>query len=177
MKKRTDKQSGFTLIELVIAFGVSAIIIAAASFSIFHLMNMTTRNTNYMTAVRNAQNAGYWITRDTEMAYGTILPDGNPGIFTNLSEESGFPLELRRIDSDNLEGPTVLTIYTLVDGTLWREYDGQSSIVAQHINANDTNVIYENGILEFTVVTKVTTKNITGTEKRTYQALPRSGLD
>ena len=64
--KRAEK--GFTLLELVVAAAIIALASGAAGIATFQVFKGTERNNNYMTAVRQVQNAGYWISRDAQMA-------------------------------------------------------------------------------------------------------------
>ena len=61
-------EKGFTLIELVVAITIMAIVSGAAAMAIFQVCHGTERNNNHMTAVRQVHNAGYWISRDALMA-------------------------------------------------------------------------------------------------------------
>ncbi len=76
--KRAEK--GFTNIELIVAITIMALVGIAAAAAIFQIFQGNERNNNYMTAVRQVQNAGYWISRDTQMAQSVTadnltLPD------------------------------------------------------------------------------------------------------
>ncbi len=176
---------GLTLIELVMALGAGAIVVVAASYGIAQLFNTNTRNANYMSALRNAQNAGYWVTRDSEMAYRGQLPDASPGVAI-AATSTGFPLVLRKMDSDNLSAPPVSVTYRLVNGVLWRDFDGATTLVAEHIYSDslhpsdsaNTRVSYDSleGKLTFTVTSRVRVRGISGTETRVYEVSPRPGL-
>ncbi len=176
---------GLTLIELVMALGAGAIVVVAASYGIAQLFNTNTRNANYMTALRNAQNAGYWVTRDGEMAYRGQLPDSSQGVAA-AATSTGFPLVLKKMDSDNLSAPPVSVTYRLVNGVLWRDFDGASTLVAEHIYSDslqpsdpaNTRVTYDpvEGKLTLTVTSRLKARGITGTETREYEVSPRPGL-
>ena len=76
--KRAEK--GFTLLELVVAAAIITLASGAAGIATFQVFKGTERNNNYMTVVRQVQNAGYWISRDTQMAQSVTadnltLPD------------------------------------------------------------------------------------------------------
>ena len=77
--KRGEK--GFTLIELIIATTIIVLVAGAAGMAIFQVLPGTERNNNYMTAVRQVQNAGYWISRDTQMAESVITENLTPPAF------------------------------------------------------------------------------------------------
>lgn len=70
--KRNEK--GFTLLELVVAITIIALTSTAAAMAIFQIYKVTERNNDNINAVRQVQNAGYWISRDAQMAQ-TISAD------------------------------------------------------------------------------------------------------
>ena len=61
-------EKGFTLVELLVATTIIVLASGAAGAATFQVFKGTERNNNYMTAVRQVQNAGYWISRDAQMA-------------------------------------------------------------------------------------------------------------
>ncbi len=164
--KRGD-QRGFTLIELVMAMGVAAIIMVAASYSILQVLNMNTRNTNYMTAVRHAQTAGYWVTRDVEMASAD-----------NVSVPSATPLALGRRSDPSTWHTTSHSLDTGT-GTLWRTEDGQTTRIVDHVSGSFTRIPGSGNptmTVRLDVTATVTSRGITGRETRTYEANPRPRL-
>ena len=64
--KSSDK--GFTLIEVLISITIMALASGAAGAAIFQILRNTERNSDHMNAVRQVENAGYWISRDAEMS-------------------------------------------------------------------------------------------------------------
>ncbi len=73
-------EKGFTLIELLIAITIMVLASGAAGAAIFQILRNIERNNDRITVVRQLQNAGYWISRDTQMAQSVItdnltLPD------------------------------------------------------------------------------------------------------
>ena len=65
---RTFKQSGYTLVETVIAAGVAAMIVGVLGSAIFLFMRVTEEGNDEFRALHDVQNAGYWLTRDGERA-------------------------------------------------------------------------------------------------------------
>lgn len=74
--KRNER--GFTLIELTIVIAIIALIAGGATMSIIQVVKGNERSNNHMTAVRQVQNAGFWISRDTQMAQ-VITTDDDTG--------------------------------------------------------------------------------------------------
>jgi prepilin-type N-terminal cleavage/methylation domain-containing protein len=74
--KRNEK--GFTLIELIVTISIVALIAGGATMSIFQVVKGSERSNNHETAVRQVQNAGYWISHDTQMAQ-YVDTDDNTG--------------------------------------------------------------------------------------------------
>jgi len=68
-------EKGFTLIELLIAITIIVVASGAAGAAIFQILRNTERNNDYMTAVRQVENAGYWISRDAQMALSVTTTD------------------------------------------------------------------------------------------------------
>ena len=61
-------EKGYTLIELIIAITIMVLVSGAAGAVIFQILRNIERNNDHITAVRQVQNAGYWISRDAQMA-------------------------------------------------------------------------------------------------------------
>jgi len=61
-------EKGFTHIELVVALAIIALISGATATATFQVLRGTGQNNDHMTAVHQVHNAGYWISRDAQMA-------------------------------------------------------------------------------------------------------------
>lgn len=131
LKKINKNQKGFTLIELIIVIAITGLIIGAITVTILQLFNISDRSDSHMLAVRQVQNAGYWINLDTQMAQ-SVETDGGT---------TGFPLKLTW--SNEWDGNTYQVIYSLADSELRRSYkvndgDPNVTLVAEYIDQADT---------------------------------------
>jgi len=66
MKQKVEK--GFTLIETAVAIAVLALIALTVTAVTFQALKATSQSNDWMTAIPQVQNAGYWISRDAQMA-------------------------------------------------------------------------------------------------------------
>ena len=77
-------EKGFTAIELAVAITIMALVGSAAATATFQVFKGTERNNNYITTVRQVQNAGYWICRDAWMAQSATADNLTPPDFLIL---------------------------------------------------------------------------------------------
>ncbi len=148
-------EKGFTLIELLIAITIMVLAAGAASMAIFQILRNTERNNDHITAVRQVENAGYWISRDALMAVSVTTTD-------NLTLPDFLHLSWTEWDDD--DDPIYHSAnYTLEEltngiGKLKRNYGSsvgasEQTLVAQYIyydpnGANATsNTSYQSPIL------------------------------
>jgi prepilin-type N-terminal cleavage/methylation domain-containing protein len=165
MKKLKKDQRGLTLIELVMVIAAIALITGATTMSIMDMFNTNIRTSNRMTAVRQVEYAGFWVSPDVQMA-------------NNVSTEPEF-LKLSWIEWETNDLHEV--IYTLEDMSgglkkLQREHyidsDLDSTIVvAEYIDPDQTSCVWAGGELIFTVTAAVGTQS----ETRQYAVKPRPG--
>lgn len=169
-----SNQKGFTLVELVMAMAVTAIIAGAVTTVIYQVFNMNARSSNHMVAVRQVQNAGYWVSHDAQMAQSTNVTgadflvlkwtDWNNGqnqVTYTLENASGGVKNLRRTYSiDSGSGPVVQT----------------NSLVGQYINPATPRPVFASNKLTFTIIATVGTGSKAVSETRIYEVKPRPGL-
>jgi prepilin-type N-terminal cleavage/methylation domain-containing protein len=122
-------QKGFTLVELMIAIAISSVITGGITMTIFQVIIGSARTNNHMIAVRQAQNAGYWVSHDGQMAQSINIGSDPLG--------GGFPLVLTWTD---WEGNRYKVTYTIIVAPPQLERslsinDGEptNTIVAQYI--------------------------------------------
>ena len=173
-------EKGYTLIELLIGITITVMVAGAAGMSIFQVLRNTERNNDLITAVRQVENAGYWISRDAQMALGVIATENlTLPAFLNLSwtewDDAGDPI----YHSAN---------YTFEDltngiGKLKRTYGSSvgasaQTLIAQYIyydpdDADATsNTSYQNPLL----TVKLTAVFKGATESREYKVKRRPGF-
>ena len=68
-------ERGFTLVELLVVIAIISLITLGATMTTFQIINVTRRSNDHVAAVRQVQNAGYWISRDALMAQNAVVDD------------------------------------------------------------------------------------------------------
>ncbi|MFC1864677.1 type II secretion system protein J [Chloroflexota bacterium] len=68
-------EKGYILVELLVATTIMVLASGAAGAAIFQIFRGTEHNNDHMTVVRQVQNAGYWISRDAQMAQSVTTDD------------------------------------------------------------------------------------------------------
>ena len=162
MKRLKKGEKGFTLIELLIVIAITGLITGAITMTIVQVFNMNTRTSNRMAAVRQVQQAGFWVSPDVQMAQSV-----------NASGNSSFPLTLNWIEWPASNNHTV--IYTLEDGELQRKHYinypnlNSTTIVAEYIDPDQTSCVWDGKVLTFNVTATVGEES----ETRVYEVKPR----
>lgn len=183
------RERGVTLIELLVAIPIGALVAAAAAGTIIQLMNTNNISAD-MTAVRQVQFAGDWVSRD-----GVQAQSGD-NISDNISTGLGMPFTLKWSYWDTGASPPVnethQVTYSLVNmpsGSLKqlqrhevvKDKNGvtisdTTITVAEYISSSATSCVWQwtNGVRQplfiFTIKAVVGQK----TESRTYQVRPRA---
>lgn len=168
-------EKGFTFVELIVAISIIALVSGATAAATFQVFRGAEHNNNHMTAVRQVQNAGYWISRDARIAQSMTADNLTPPDFLVLSWTNE--------NSDEYQ-----VVYTLEDmpeselKELRRTQSingggGITTLVAQHIapDLEKTKCKFTNGILTLTVTATVGDGAPMESETRTYKLAPRSG--
>lgn len=170
-------EKGFaTLAYMIVAISIMALVAGGATATFFQMIKRTERSNEQITAVRQVQNAGYWISRDTHMAQSV-----------ELAGASGLPLTLTWTDWGS--GDEYQVIYTLEDmpsgelKQLQRSYSinqgaSKAAFVAQYIDPDPlmTKCEFTDGVLTLTVTATVSLGSQVASETRTYEIIPRPGL-
>jgi prepilin-type N-terminal cleavage/methylation domain-containing protein len=169
MKYFKHGQKGFTLIELLVAIPIAALVMLATGGVIVQVIR-SGNATSQMTAVRQVQNAGRWISLDGLQA-DSVSP-------SHLS----FPCTFEREDPDT--GFVHRVVYSLVDmesGSLKRlqraETVGSGTamtrIVAYGLDASGCSISWKPGSDDSVFVFRVRATIGQRTETRTYEVTPR----
>jgi prepilin-type N-terminal cleavage/methylation domain-containing protein len=99
-------QKGFTLAEMLIVLAIVGIVATASTMTISQVISGSSSTSNHMTAVRQVQNAGFWVSRDTQMAQ-SVAP---------APDEDGFPLTLTWTDRFGYDHQVVYSLVDMADG-------------------------------------------------------------
>jgi prepilin-type N-terminal cleavage/methylation domain-containing protein len=180
-------QLGFTLVELMLAMAISGVIIGGITTTIYQVVTGNLRTGNHMTAVRQAQEAGYWVSHDAHMAQNVELAD----VSVDDPDGTRFPFTLTWADWGSNEAHHV--VYTLVDmpggglKNLQRDHSingtTETTIIAQFIDPTldddgqrKTRCNYDDveGKFTLTVTATVGTGSHGQGETRTYEIVPRA---
>ena len=164
-------EKGFTLIELVVGLSIAAFVVGAASMTTITMMRLTPQNTDWAVALRQVQNAGYWISHDVQMSQTTVA-DTDPGTPTFLT------LTVPEWETDAVVDKTIVYEFEDMPDGLKRlmrnnQTDVEETMIAESISGDndDTNASYDDtsGTLTFTI----TATSGTATVTRQYEAMQR----
>ena len=162
MRRLFKDQKGFTLIEMIITIAIAGIIGGAATLAVHQVITIPTISNNHHNAINQVRNAVHWISRDAVMA--NTVNDSPPG---------GEFLELTW---DSWDGSSHNCTYSLLNSSnglknLWRNYDGQQTMIAQYIDPDNTDCDWD--MLEGILAVNVTAQVGDETEKRSFEVQPR----
>lgn len=156
-------QRGFTLVGLMLAIAISGVVTAGVTMTMLQVLDGSARINDHMTAVRQVQSAGYWISHDVQMAK-TVEPEPAP-------DPDGFPLDLV-IPVDPVND---YSISYLLDGDKLKRqvYGFPETLIAEYIDPDPTKTKCEfiDGVLIFTVTATVQEQS----ETRVYEVIRRPG--
>ncbi|UCD53985.1 MAG: type II secretion system protein [Dehalococcoidia bacterium] len=180
--KRSER--GFSLTEVMVATGVIALIVCGAATAAVQTINVTKRSNDHMTTIRQAQNAGYWISRDTQMAENVIVDDDplTPEFLTITWTEWGYDIDSKYHSAtysfqDLSDGIGKLKRDHSIYDDAGVEIEKDTTLVAEYVyfdtddpgNPNNTNASYQSPVL-----TLQTTASLgEASETKEYQAWRR----
>ena len=161
MRGRPLNQKGLTLVELLIAMTVGAMIAGAVVASMFQLFMVSDRNSDWNAAFTQVQNAGYWVSHDAVQ------------ITQEPTFDSGKLVTLDWVDWDDNDAHQV--VYTLEgSGQLKRTYSFEENgvpsqetiVIAQYIDPGTTCDWNEaEGVLTLVITAQVGDQTVTRTYK------------
>lgn len=173
-------QKGFTLVELLVALLLTAIVGLAATIAIHQVVTGTALSNNKITAINQVRTAQYWINRDVEMTRPTQVVCNNTTGSSEFISLGWQVCEPYGAATCNWTQHTINYTLTLMPGKpgfmeLWRTYDvGNTTLISQYIKGKQEGVTWcsWNATEEILTVTITATMN-DQTVTQTFQANPR----
>ena len=178
-------QMGFAMVEMLVGVSVIGFIGAGLFMTTFQTLDISNKNSGYMMAVKQVQNAGYWVSGDAQMAQSIDITDDTGTPENEVLTLSWVGWE-RKDASDNQYIDTVTVRYTHdgtqltrrlkistekygSDGTLVGTTEEQkTAVVAQHITGLSV-VKGANNKLTITITASVEDAR----ETNSYEITPR----
>jgi hypothetical protein len=163
-------EKGLTLVELVIVAGLVAIVSIVITATVFQVFSYSARVSNEMTAIRQVQQAGFWVSPDVMMA-GPGEIDDNPGdgkfLVLGWTAHNGTVNEVDYVlQSMPSTGVSRLMREHYVDSGLV-----STTTVAEYIDPTGTSFVPAGDGYKLTVTASVGEHS----ETRTYEVQPRVG--
>jgi prepilin-type N-terminal cleavage/methylation domain-containing protein len=168
MKRIHKGQRGLTLLELLIALPIAALILAAATGAIIQLIN-SSQASSRMVACRQVQTAGYWVSKDGLQAQRVNITAPTAILILEWTEWEGnvsyrITYSLQDMPSGSLKQ---LRRTEAVNGTVGATLTIATHLVPEETSCNWTND--ERQAFTFNVTAKVGKQ----TETRGYEITPR----
>jgi prepilin-type N-terminal cleavage/methylation domain-containing protein len=178
MKKLKRGQRGFTLVELVIVVALAGLVSIAITATAFQVFTFSTRISNEMTAIRQVQQAGFWVSPDVMMSEPdeiNVNPGGGKFLVLRWQAHDGTWHEVDYI----LQSVPSTGVATLIRNNYVALNLTSTTTVAQYIDTSidpstgkpKTNCTWAGGTLTLTVTATVGGHS----ENRTYEVQPRVG--
>ncbi len=158
-----EDQRGFTLIELLVAIAIVGIITLGITMTISQIWTINIDASNHMIAVRQVQQAGKEVSKDTLQAQNVTDTD------------SDFPLSLAWVDWEGTVNEATYTITS--DNELQRSHNIEGvRVIARYIDPDQTSCAWNvtgQQVLVFTVTATVGSGPQGASETRVYEIEPR----
>ena len=136
--KRGEK--GFTLLEVLIGVAIMAIVVVAVAMTTTTLLLNEGQAAGQNTALPQVQNAGYWVSRDVQMARNVTpsAPNGFPlslDIPVDKDENNDYTIDYL-FDGDKLKRRVYDSLGTLTSETFIAEYIDTSNTTFSALDAD-----------------------------------------
>lgn len=172
--KRKD-QAGFTLLELLVSVAILGFIMTGVSLAVMQIMTVHASSTNRVTAIREVQNAGYWVSLDTQQAQVVLFDDPR-------TEDIDERLYLSWMDWES--GDSKIIVYDLNGDEFIRSYYLNDVLVDQKAVAHFISMAECNLVDPYDPANKAIRLTVTATvggfrqvsETRVYDIIPRTVL-
>ena len=162
-------QKGFTLVEVLVAMAILGAIMAAVVTAVILIMKTSTQNEEWNVNLRQVQNAGHWISRDTLMAQ--IISDNTAGAFLSLSwaDWNGASHDVKYF----FDGTTLKRRLT-VDDVINSEILVAEYIIHDDTEGSPTKCAWDEEENRLTVTIRASLHGLEGGHvERTYEITPR----
>jgi len=155
-----------TLIEVIVAVAISAIISAVALMTVAQIVRSSESNNDCTTTIRQAQNLGHWISQDVLMAQ-TITVGDDPETTTDvefitstwMDWETGDTYDIRYLWFDSADSLKIVKRNQVTRDMDGVEVDNRTTLVANNIYAADLS--FQDGIWTLSVETRSGDKSVT----------------
>jgi prepilin-type N-terminal cleavage/methylation domain-containing protein len=112
LKTLINKAGGFSLVELLVALSITAVLGSVITVSITQVLTIGISDKNQMNVVKQVENSLHYINRDAQMASDIVPSGGHFPLLLTWNEWS--------IASNDLTGPRHQVTYTIVSNLLER---------------------------------------------------------
>ena len=134
-------EKGFTVIEVIVATAITALLAVGAGMTTVQMLNHSQRGGDWANAVRQAQSVGYWVSEDALMAK-TIEIGDDPGTVDDVEFiivhwkdwENGDTHEIRYLWLDSVDSLKKLKRNEVTKDKDGIEIGNKTTLVADNIN-------------------------------------------
>lgn len=163
-------EKGYTLIEMLVGLSIAALVVGAAAATTQTMLRLSPQNSEWAIALRQVQDAGYWISRDVMMSQTIEVGDKNPTFLTLTQPQINSTDRTVDYQFQNMSGglKRLMRVATADNTT--------TMLVAEYISSDNTTAIYsenctDNCTLTFTI-TAISGNTAVTREYETAQRIP-----